>query len=231
MTSSGVSKKGTWGQAILAFLVPIFLVLVIRWAFIEPFVIPSGSMIPNLLIHDNILVKKLSFGLKIPFSEKWILQWSSPERGDIVVFRYPENKDVFYIKRLVGMPGDKLKIDSGRIILNDQEFKLTPQYEVSEDEFYYFTENNGEKEYAVRFLTEAPIGRPSEIEIPQGQYFFVGDNRDQSSDSRSWGFVSSELLVGKAWVVWLSCNNTLPNMSFVCDPSQLRWDRIFKKVH
>lgn len=225
------SKKGTWNQAIQAFLVPIFLVLGIRWAVIEPFVIPSGSMIPNLLIHDNILVQKLSFGLKVPFSEKWIFQWARPQRGDVVVFRYPENKDVFYIKRLVGLPGDKLEITSGRVSVNGEELKLSPFSEAPDDEFYYFLESNGAKEYPVRFLTEASHGRATSIEIPQGQYFFMGDNRDQSSDSRAWGFVANDLLVGRAWVVWLSCDNTLPNMTFVCDPSQLRWERIFKKVH
>lgn len=225
------SKKGTWNQAILAFLTPIFLVLVLRWAFIEPFVIPSGSMIPNLLIHDNILVQKLSFGLKVPFSEKWILQWARPQRGDVVVFRYPENKDVFYIKRLIGLPGDRLEIDSGRVKLNGQDWGLVPQYDMKSDEFYYFIEQNGQRDYVVRFLTETAHGRKVSIEVPPDQYFFMGDNRDQSSDSRAWGFVQNDLLVGRAWTVWLSCNNTLPNMTFVCDPAQLRWERIFKKVH
>ncbi len=102
--------KGTWDQAILTFLLPILLVLGVRWAFVEPFVIPSGSMIPNLLIHDHIIVKKFSYGLHIPFGDVWIAQWSAPQRGDIVVFKYPENPDVYYIKRLIGLPGIELKL-------------------------------------------------------------------------------------------------------------------------
>jgi signal peptidase I len=98
--------KGTWNQAILTFLFPILLVLGVRWALFEPFVIPSGSMIPNLLIHDHILVKKFAFGIHVPFSDKWLVQWTKPSRGEIVVFKYPENPEVYYIKRLIGLPSE-----------------------------------------------------------------------------------------------------------------------------
>lgn len=222
--------KGTWNQAILTFLLPILLVMGVRWALVEPFVIPSGSMIPNLLIHDHILVKKFSFGLRVPFADKWLLQWDQPSRGDIVVFKYPENPDVYYIKRLIGLPGDRIEVNSGRISVNEKPFGLTPYEGGANKEFYYFTENNGEKSYIVRFLSEENSTGVQAFEVPEGQYFFMGDNRDQSSDSRVWGFVKNEYVVGRAWVIWLSCNSTLPTMTFVCDPSQIRFNRLFQSL-
>lgn len=224
--------KGTWNQAILTFLFPILLVMGVRWALFEPFVIPSGSMIPNLLIHDHILVKKFAYGLHFPFSDKWLIQWSTPQRGDIVVFKYPENPDVYYIKRLIGLPGDRIEVRAGRITVNDKPFEMAP-YEgplVNNKEFYYFTENNTQKSYVVRFLSEENSADVQVYQVPPGQFFFMGDNRDQSSDSRFWGFVKNDYLVGKASVIWLSCNSTLPTMTFVCDPSQIRFNRLFKAL-
>ncbi|WP_374034997.1 signal peptidase I [Bdellovibrio bacteriovorus] len=224
--------KGTWNQAILTFLFPILLVMGVRWALFEPFVIPSGSMIPNLLIHDHILVKKFAYGLHFPFSDKWLVQWSTPERGDIVVFKYPENPDVYYIKRLIGLPGDRIEVRAGRITVNGQPFEMA-SYEgplVNNKEFYYFTENNTQKTYVVRFLSEENSADVQVYQVPPGQFFFMGDNRDQSSDSRFWGFVKNDYLVGKASVIWLSCNSTLPTMTFVCDPSQIRFSRLFKAL-
>lgn len=223
--------KGTWNQAILTFLFPILLVMSVRWALLEPFVIPSGSMIPNLLIHDHILVKKFSFGLHLPFSDKWLMQWSSPQRGDIVVFKYPENPEVYYIKRLIGLPGDSVEVKGGAIAVNGNPFTLIP-YEnpANESGFHYFTENNGERSYVVRFIAEPGKGNTQVFKVPEGNYFFMGDNRDQSSDSRFWGYVKNDYLVGKAWVIWLSCHSTLPTMTFVCDPAQIRWNRLFQKL-
>ena len=226
------SLKGTWNQALVTFLFPIFLVFGVRWAFLEPFVIPSGSMIPNLLIHDHILVKKFAYGLHFPFSNTWIMRWSLPQRGDIVVFKYPENPDVYYIKRLIGLPGDQVEVKNGRITVNGRPFELKSQIdpELGKD-FFYFTESNGIKEYTVRFMSDQVSEiLPEVFKVPEGQFFFMGDNRDQSSDSRVWGFVKNNLVVGKAWFIWLSCENTLPTMTFVCDPSQLRWRRFFKKL-
>lgn len=231
-TKTPRSLKGTWNQAILTFLFPILLVMGVRWALIEPFVIPSGSMIPNLLIHDHILVKKFSYGLHLPFSNLWLMQWSTPERGQVVVFKYPENPDVYYIKRLVGLPGDVVEVQSGRITLNGEKLPLTAlQEKGAEERFSYYQEKNGSSTYTVRFLSEEAQGESQVFTVPQGQYFFMGDNRDQSSDSRFWGFVKNEYIVGNAWVIWLSCESTLPTMTFVCDPSQVRFQRLFQKVH
>ncbi|MGZ3772452.1 MAG: signal peptidase I [Pseudobdellovibrionaceae bacterium] len=230
-TNQTHSLKGTWNQAILTFLFPILLVMSLRWAVLEPFVIPSGSMIPNLLIHDHILVEKFAYGLHVPFSNKWLIRWSEPRRGDIVVFKYPENPEVYFIKRLIGLPGDTVEVNNGRVTVNGKKFEMTPfESPNNEKGFIYFKEQNGLKSYPVRFLLGDEPGQSQVYKIPQGQYFFMGDNRDQSSDSRVWGFVKEDLIVGKAWVIWLSCSSTLPTMTFVCDPAQIRFDRLFKSL-
>lgn len=231
MNSSVQNKrnlKGTWNQAILTFLFPVLLVLVVRWAIFEPFVIPSGSMIPNLLVHDHIVVKKFSYGWHVPFSHKWLVRWGEPQRGDIVVFRYPENPEIYYIKRLIGLPGDKVETANGRIAINGIKFSLSLA-DSEESGFKYFFESNGQKKYLVRFLSEESESVET-FNVPENQYFFMGDNRDQSSDSRIWGFVKSDLIVGKASWIWLSCDDTLPTMKFVCDPAQIRFKRIFKNL-
>lgn len=224
--------KGTWNQAIVTFLFPIFLVLGLRWSFVEPFVIPSGSMIPNLLVHDHILVQKFAYGLHIPFVNQWLVQWATPERGQIVVFKYPENPEVFYIKRLIGVPGDVIEVRNGRITLNGQKLELNSLGAEADQEkgFTYYREKNLTNQYTVRFLSEETSLEPQVFQVPPGQFFFMGDNRDQSSDSRFWGFVKNDYIIGRAWVIWLSCESTLPTMSFVCDPSQIRFPRLFKKL-
>ncbi|UYL08977.1 signal peptidase I [Bdellovibrio sp. SKB1291214] len=226
--------KGTWNQAILTFLFPILLVMGVRWALFEPFVIPSGSMIPNLLVHDHILVKKFAYGLHLPFRDKWMFQWSSPERGQIIVFKYPENPDVYYIKRLIGLPGDEVSVKAGRISINGSEIPLV-QFDDDKNEkgFSYFEETMDKNTHAIRFMDykfDEDVS-PQVFKVPEGHFFFMGDNRDQSSDSRVWGFVKKDYIVGRAWAIWLSCENTLPTMTFMCDPAQMRWSRLFKTLH
>jgi signal peptidase I len=226
--------KGTWNQAILTFLFPILLVMGVRWALFEPFVIPSGSMIPNLLIHDHILVKKFAYGLHLPFSDKWLVQWSPPQRGQIIVFKYPENPDVYYIKRLVGLPGDEVLVKAGRITINGQELPVE-KFEDAQNEqgFTYYSELMDSDKHVIRFMDFKfdDDATPQVFKVPEGNYFFMGDNRDQSSDSRVWGFVKKDYIVGRAWAIWLSCENTLPTMTFMCDPAQMRWSRLFKTLH
>ncbi len=226
--------QGTWRQALVSFLVPIFLILSVRWALFEPFVIPSASMVPNLLVHDHILVLKSSMGLRLPFSDHWLFHWAQPKRGDVIVFKYPENPNVYYIKRLIGLPGDKVEVEKGRIIVNGipwENSSATPQND-DEAGFNYFTENSGGEAHRIRFYeNEAPSGNKTTYEVPSEHFFFMGDNRDQSSDGRVWGFVPEHYLVGHAWMIWLSCENTLASASYICDFSTLRKDRMFHKVH
>jgi signal peptidase I len=226
------SLKGTWSQAIGTFLLPLLLVFAIRWVVVEPFVIPSGSMIPNLLVHDHILVKKYSLGLKIPFSDYWLARWRNPQRGEVLVFRYPENPEVFYIKRLIGLPGDSVVVKgSGQITVNGEEWTLKTHELLEDDNFKYFVEDSGKQKHIVRFYGSPIASNESqEYKVPEHKYFFMGDNRDQSSDGRVWGFVPEKYLVGPASVIWLSCENTLTSVSYICDPRQIRWKRLFNSV-
>ncbi|MBL7545492.1 MAG: signal peptidase I [Bdellovibrionaceae bacterium] len=217
------SKKGTWTQAWVTFLSPLILILCLRWAIVEPFVIPSESMVPNLLVHDHILVKKFSFGLKVPFVDQWLVRWGAPQPGDIVVFKYPPNPSVYYVKRLVGLPGDKIEVRSGRILRNGQMFSYTP----TPDKEFHFQEHNGLRDYTVLVHSESDDQEGTVYEVPENQYFVMGDNRDNSSDSRVWGFVSAQFLVGKSWMIWLSCQETLEDARFICDPLKMRWNRMF----
>lgn len=228
--TSEISKKGTWLQAIVSFLIPLMLVFSVRWALVEPYVIPSGSMIPTLLVNDHIFVNKFQYGLRWPFSTKWLIKWSGPQRGDVIVFRYPENPQVFYIKRLIGVPGDELQIDSGRVRINGIPLVLNVSEEKGDRGFFYFKETVGKVTHSVRFFDPEPSGTVQVYKIPEGKYFFMGDNRDESSDSRVWGFADESLILGKASAIWLSCEEKLPTMTFVCDPSQLRWNRMFQAI-
>ncbi len=236
-----IGKQGTWPQALSLFFIPIFLIFAIRWFVFEPFVIPSESMVPNLLIHDHIIVKKYSYGLKWPIGDGWLVRWTPPQRGDVIVFRYPENRDVFYIKRLIGLPGDKVSVQNGQISVNGKPWGLRPvaDDDLSDDlAFNYFheevqPERLDHEDHVVRFFSkDAHLGPEEKIfVVPENSYFAMGDNRDQSHDSRFWGFIPEELLVGRASIIWLSCRETLASAPFICDPTQLRVERLFKPIH
>lgn len=239
--ANGASKKGTWRQALLTFAAPFVIVLGLRWLLIEPFVIPSGSMIPSLLIHDHILVNKLAYGLRIPFSEKYIFFWQHPQRGDIVVFKYPKNINVFFVKRLIGEPGDKVELKNGVLFVNDQELSQTPQtseqveqvapdFSAPSDFFSYYLEPAREHQHLVRYYTSASSSRNwGPVTVPENSYFMMGDNRDESMDSRFWGFVPEGNIVGRAGVIWFSCESMLPTATYLCDPATLRWHRLLRK--
>ncbi len=219
--------RATWPQALFTFFGPLALVIGVRWLIIEPFVVPSGSMIPTLLIHDHIIANKMVYGIHVPFSKKWILHWSNPKRGDIAVFRYPETPEVYFVKRIVALPGDELQLDHGILSVNGQRQELQPVERPSDadDRFEYFKESG----HLVRYL-DHEIASYASVKVPQGMYFAMGDNRDQSSDSRVWGFVPEENFVGSVQRVWLACEKTLPSASFLCDPSTIRWNRLLLGV-
>lgn len=236
-----IGKQGTWPQALLLFLGPIFLIFAFRWFVFEPFVIPSESMVPNLLIHDHILVKKFSYGLKWPVGDGWLWKWREPERGDVIVFRYPENRDVFYIKRLIGLPGDKITVQNGQISVNGKPWVLQPvqgSSGIDEMNFSYFQEEvhperQDHETHVVRFLSRDQHLGPEEqaFIVPPKSYFGMGDNRDQSHDSRFWGYIPEELLVGRAAMIWMSCDETLASAPFICDPMKFRYRRFFQGIY
>ncbi len=232
-----IGKQGTWPQALLTFFLPLVLVFLFRWFLFEPFVIPSESMVPNLLIHDHIIVKKFSYGFKPPMGDGWLWKFQQPNRGDVVVFRFPENRDVFFIKRLIGLPGDEIIVQNGQISVNGKPWSLVPvdaETYPDEDIFNYYHENADDQiSHIIRLFTKYEHIMPGEkkFKVPERSYFVMGDNRDQSHDSRFWGFVAEEFLVGKASLIWMSCEETLVSAPFICDPLRLRSRRFFKTIN
>lgn len=218
------SKKGTWKQAIISVALPVLAVLGFRWLLFEPFVIPSGSMIPSLLIHDHILVNKIQIGIRVPFTNFFLAQWNQIRRGDVVVFKFPENPDVYYVKRLIGLPGDRVSMDEGTVYINDKPLVVTGGSQ-EQDSPQIFEEQG----HLVQYYDRGSAGF-SEITVPEGEFFFLGDNRDQSNDSRFWGTVKSNLIVGKAQWIWLSCEDTFTSAEFLCKPETIRWERLFRGV-
>lgn len=223
-----IGKQARWPQTLLLLFSPVLLILSFRWFLFEPFVIPSESMVPNLMIHDHIVVKKWSYGIKPPFGDGWLVRKASgPKRGDVVVFRFPENRNIFYIKRLIGLPGDKIKTHGKNLYINDLLIALET---IGEDGQHLETIDNNQ--HIVRFADNSGFDESleKEITVPEKSFFVMGDNRYNSYDSRFWGSVPEELLVGKAVKIWLSCEETLESISFLCDPLKLRKDRFLKDI-
>ncbi|WP_456404295.1 signal peptidase I [Thiolapillus sp.] len=198
---------------------PIFLfVLLLRAFIVEPFRIPSGSMMPTLLVGDFILVNKFAYGLRAPVTKTKLIDIGDPERGDVVVFRYPRNPKLDYIKRLVGLPGDRIAYRNKVLYING---KAMPQVKVGVYEAvgsgermtgsWEMKENLDGVEHSILINPRVPDFGPGcqvlangEITVPEGHFFMMGDNRDNSNDGRCWGFVPEQNLVGKAFMIWLS---------------------------
>jgi signal peptidase I len=333
-------------------LIAIGFALLIRWAFMEAYVIPSGSMLPTLLVNDHIFVNKASFGLRVPFTSDWLFSWGQPSRGDVIVFRYPADPRYYYIKRVIGVPGDLIEYRKGYVYINGELVeRLVPSGSVKADwqwlsdtsfigdqnglsDYTHWQESIGQTTYSV--LLNEQGSRQIEYEpfrVPDRHFFVMGDNRDNSQDSRHWasrerrakGYVTFRLqtdlkdpvqvtqgtivktdlirglsrryrtlkevtvspgkgagvevealspglehnisaqqiknieseplnglvlvsnidpilggedfryvprsyIVGRAMFVWLSCEKMLPVLSFMCDPTALRWSRFFHDI-
>ena len=200
-----------------SFLPILIIVLFLRSFLAEPFRIPSGSMLPTLLIGDYILVNKYQYGVRLPITKSKIIEISEPKRGDVVVFRYPENEKINFIKRIIGIPGDEVRYENKNLYVNNIEYKKNKKNEHNYlNEFYrpeivIFSENNDKRLYDILNDNMSPSDDNIFV-VPEGKYFVMGDNRDHSSDSRYWGFVPEANLVGKAFLIWLSFNSD--NFSF-----------------
>lgn len=192
-----------------SFFPVLLFVFVIRSFIVEPFKIPSGSMMPTLVAGDFIAVNKFSYGVRFPVINTVLIPNDMPERGDVVVFHYPRDTSIDYIKRVVGLPGDKIKYENKQLFINDKlvphvfeknyEYMMNDNYRVLAKEF---SETLGEVKHSI--LIHNVEGESGSFVVPEGNYFVMGDNRDNSSDSRVWGFVSEDLLVGKAFIIWLN---------------------------
>lgn len=188
-----------------SFFPVLFVVWVLRSFLYEPFTIPSGSMLPTLQVGDYILVNKFSYGLRLPVLGTKLLPLGKPERGDVMVFKYPENPRINFIKRVVGLPGDHVRIDNGHVFINGVELPRQPvAFADAESWELYFREQTGAVPHLVRQEEGREGASPQgEWVVPADSYFMMGDNRDNSRDSRFWGFVPDQLIVGKAAYIWM----------------------------
>lgn len=192
---------------------PILLIVLVLRSFIaEPFRIPSGSMMPSLLVGDFILVNKFAYGIRLPVLNWEVLEIGAPERGDVAVFRYPENPAEDYIKRVIGLPGDRIAYHDKILYINGERMEqvLLGPYQgedaaLAAGDALLLAEHLGETNHKI--LTNP--GRRNvggEYKVPPGHYFVMGDNRDNSNDSRYWGTVPEDYLVGKAFLIWMHWN-------------------------
>ncbi|MDH5766837.1 MAG: signal peptidase I [Gammaproteobacteria bacterium] len=210
--TNGEIKSGSVGEPVIveyskSFFPVLLIVFLLRGFLVEPFRIPSGSMIPSLYIGDFILVNKFSYGIRLPVLNKKIIDIGDPERGDVVVFRFPRDPSIDYIKRVVGLPGDHIEYYEKVLYVNKKPVKreYVSLYEGP-------GENNTAKEYIEKLdekshsilLIPGRKGHDVDYVVPDGHYFMVGDNRDNSNDSRYWGVVPDKYLVGKAFMIWMN---------------------------
>lgn len=236
-------KKTTFelvAEYVQALVYAIGLAVVIRGFLFEPFQIPSESMVPTLLIGDQIFVVRYQYGLRIPMTKIWLAEFGDPKRGDVVVFTYPEDESVNFIKRVVGIPGDTVTIkEGGRVFLNGTEvtqkdfmvegldpentrrlllskesqarlpdgLKEFPYYRHYKDFQQKIETLDGEHYHYVQRSKDMPINKEGTWVVPPRKFFVMGDNRDQSQDSRFWDYVPRENMKGKAVVIWLSLDN------------------------
>ena len=219
------AKQPWWVEYSVSFFPVILIVFLLRSFLVEPFKIPSSSMVPTLLVGDFILVNKYAYGIRLPVVNRKIVEIGEPHRGDVMVFRYPEDPSLDYIKRVVGLPGDRIEYRNKRLIING---RLVPERQVddylSRERMQFsrrYIEALDGSEHEILLEDDAPAAvLPSRAAagncnynmnglactVPPGHYFVMGDNRDNSSDSRVWGFVPDQNIVGKAFFIWLNLN-------------------------
>ncbi|MGE4133241.1 MAG: signal peptidase I [Bdellovibrionales bacterium] len=250
-----VFSRRFWLEGPGSFVLAVALALLVRWALFEAYVIPSTSMLPTLLVHDHIFVNKILYGVRAPFTESWFVQWRHPARGEVVVFKHPADKNKYYIKRIVGLPGDRILYENGHLYINEKLVERTIPQDFREewswvrdsdfpgDEdiggralYVHWEEHLDQRSYSILLRKESTGGSTfGPVSVPEGHYLVLGDNRDNSQDSRAWRegtrFIPRDLLIGRASFIWLSCERTLPVLTFLCNPLTLRWSRFFHTVH
>lgn len=227
-------------------IIAIAIAIVIRTFLFEPFRIPSGSMYPTLYVGDYLFVSKYTYGyskhsfpFSLPLFEGRIWE-DKPQRGDVVVFKFPQDNRTDFIKRIIGLPGEKIKLEKGRVYINGQvlprekidDFVLR-DHEGNAERFHQYIETlpDGKQHKILEISDYEPADDMPEITIPKDNYFMMGDNRDRSDDSRiSVGFVPEENLVGKARFLFFSHNDEGAWYMPWTWPKKIRWDRLFDKI-
>jgi signal peptidase I len=235
-----VRKKAAWQDFGESVLIALVLALIIRAFLVQAFSIPSGSMEPTLLVGDYLLVNKLAYGIRNPFTNKVLISTGTPQRGDIIVFIYPQSPDKDYIKRVIGLPGDRIQITNKKLFINGQVTQIPPP------------SNNPEAPHAVysdKEITDTQRDNFGPVVVPKESYFVMGDNRDRSYDSRFWGFVPDKNLKGRAFIIYFSwagdgqpqstltpslfrgLSGLIYQQSWNSQAFRVRWDRIGKIIY
>jgi signal peptidase I len=219
-------RQPVWVEYSGSFFPVIALVFFLRSFLYEPFKIPSTSMVPTLLVGDLILVNKYAYGIRLPVVNKKIIEVGEPQRGDVMVFKYPKDMSQDYIKRVIGVPGDKITYENKRLTINGKPVEYTPMDDYLDDERPVYHKQYMEKlPNTTHRILNMDTKRPLDLGavdnfpnkeacsysydkftciVPEGNYFMMGDNRDNSADSRYWGFVPNKNIVGKAFFVWMN---------------------------
>ena len=205
-----MGKKKLFKEYIEPIVIAIVIALFIRTFVVQAFKIPSSSMEPTLQVGDYILVSKFIYGIRIPFLNTKMLQWKEPKRGDIVVFIYPKDRSKDFIKRVIATEGEKVEVAQDKIYINDQ---------VIDDPWGHF-EKSGWAQYLQAMEKFGPVV------VPKDSLFVLGDNRDNSQDSRFWGFVHLDAVKGRAFIIYFSWNRAAQDLL-----AKIRWSRLAMLIH
>ncbi|MFL6659051.1 MAG: signal peptidase I [Massilia sp.] len=222
-------RQPTWIEYSGSFFPVIALVFFLRSFLFEPFKIPTASMVPTLLVGDLILVNKFTYGVRLPILNQKIIEVNNPQRGDVMVFKYPKDMSQDYIKRVIGVPGDKIVYENKKLTVNGQVISYAQMDDYLDDQVLLYRkqymENLTGKQHRILNFENTPTYNRDSVEnfpnheacvytqekfsctVPAGNYFMMGDNRDNSQDSRYWGFVPDKNIVGKAFIVWMNLGN------------------------
>jgi signal peptidase I len=224
-------KRIFYKEWIEPFLIAAVVALFIRQFAVEAFKIPSGSMIPTLTIGDHLLVNKFIYGPRIPFTDTRIFTWKEPKRGDIIVFKYPNDESKNFIKRVIGVPGDKIQIVNGKLNINDQVVAITPLRAPADNsveagqsfgKLMLYEEQLGTVRHEIQYFHDQSSENFGPKIVPQDSVFVMGDNRDNSQDSRFWGFVKYNKILGRALIIYWSWDG---------DDRWVRWERIGRLIN